>query len=71
MEKEPLKMEIRNVNERFKCGGFGEDFNEAKCISLGLFLFLSRFYKKALYPNFLISLHRKCKVEDCRIECRC
>jgi hypothetical protein len=36
-----------------------------------LCLFLSQFYKKAWYPNFLISLHRKCKVEDCRIECRC
>jgi hypothetical protein len=26
MEKEQLKMEIRNVDERFKWGGFGEDF---------------------------------------------
>jgi hypothetical protein len=52
-------------------GGFGEDFSEAKCISLSLCLLLSRFYKKALYPNFLISLHRKRKVEDCKIECRC
>jgi hypothetical protein len=33
-------------------GGFGEDFSEAKCISLGLCSFLSRFYKKSLYPFF-------------------
>jgi hypothetical protein len=48
MEKERLKMEKRNVDERFKWGGFGEDFSEAKSISsLGLCLFLSQFYKKA------------------------
>jgi hypothetical protein len=27
-------MKVRSVNGGFKWGGFGEDFNEAKCIPL-------------------------------------
>jgi hypothetical protein len=42
-------MEIRSVDGGFKWGGFGEDGNEAKCISLGLCVFFSSwFYKKTL-----------------------
>jgi hypothetical protein len=29
MEEQQLRMEIRSVDERFKRGGFGEDFREA------------------------------------------
>jgi hypothetical protein len=48
-EEEWLRMEIRSVDGGFKWGGFGEDGNEAKCISLGLCVFFSSwFYKKTL-----------------------